>query len=276
MRHGTRTGYTQGCRQECCRRAALQVQAHRTRMLAYGRPTTDLVDAEPVREHVQALREAGVSLDTVADHSGVSTAVLQRLVYGNPANNRPPTQRMRPNNAEAILAVRADLHTLPEYALVDPSGTRRRALSLAWMGHSLSWQAAQCGYRTHEAFTHALRSERVRAGLARRMRVLFEEYWDRPATGPTALWVHRRAERQGAVPPAGWDEEFLDLPEEELEVELARRVALMESADLYRAYEATKEGERSPLIVAAARECLRLRAEDNRRRRAKKSISAAA
>ena len=50
--HGTRANYDAGCRCLRCRAANANYNSTRARATAYGRPTTDLVDAGPARTHV--------------------------------------------------------------------------------------------------------------------------------------------------------------------------------------------------------------------------------
>jgi len=253
--HGTRAGYTYGCRQSCCRAAATADENRRSRLAAYGRPTTNLVDAEPVRQHVLRLKAAGFSVKALAEHTGVGQANIQRLVYGYPSANRKPAKRIRPETAAALLAARADMDSLPGFALIDSAGTRRRAMSLALLGHSLSWQGAQVGYRKEHYLRAVVAGPTVTAAFACKVRGLYDAWWDRPSESPRAVWVRQWAERSGALPPAAWDDDLIDLPEADLQAELSRRVDAMDDAELRRCSSAYKsDGDRTPLISAGARE----------------------
>ena len=63
------------------------------------------VSAEPARQHLAALGQAGVGLKTVARLSGVSHGSLSKIVYGEPGRGRPPSRRIRVETSERILAV---------------------------------------------------------------------------------------------------------------------------------------------------------------------------
>src|SRR5689334_9409464 len=85
-----------GCRCDGCRRDHRAREAHRTRMIAYGR-WRGLVDAEPVRAHVRALMAAGLSRDRISDLAGISEGGMSRLLYGR--DGGPPTVRVLPRTA---------------------------------------------------------------------------------------------------------------------------------------------------------------------------------
>jgi hypothetical protein len=79
--HGTINRYTNGaCRCDDCKAANAKVSRDRYRMIAYGRPPR--VSADPVREHIQLLRDHGLSLDVIHDISGLPLSTIDRIVYG--------------------------------------------------------------------------------------------------------------------------------------------------------------------------------------------------
>lgn len=254
-KHGTSSGYRGGCRCAECREAQRLSLDHYRRQRAYGRPTSNLVNAEPVRQHVREQMSAGLTYRSIARQAGVSQAAVQRLLYGTPRSGYGPSKKMNRDAAEALMSTRASLDTLPEGSLVDPTGTRRRSLSMAMLGHSLTWQAQQIGFgdRHHG---EALRTGRVTAGMARGVRDLFSRVWDKPAPDS---WVTDRVRRwavsQGGLPPLAWDDALIDLPDEELAVEVARQISTWDDAELAEAYRAySRKGDRSPLMVAGSSE----------------------
>ncbi|QVJ03026.1 hypothetical protein KGD82_13405 [Nocardiopsis eucommiae] len=259
-RHGS-TGYTKGCRCQVCRSSRAVHQSHRNRMKAYGRPTTDLVNATPARDHVRALMVAGFSLERIAERSEVPLPTLNRLIYGVPSEQRAPSKRLAPRNATAILSVVATLDTLPGCALYDVAGTRRRSLSLAVAGMPLSWQAEQLGYAVTYYRRRVMGADQVSVDMVRRVRALHDTYWDKPRPeSPMVARTRRWAEAQGGLPSASWDDDLIDLPDAELEAELARRVSRMSEEELRRcssAYKAEGRGPpRSPLLpVSGAAVC---------------------
>lgn len=104
--HGTANGYrVEGCRCSRCRAAhARATQVYRL-ALAEGTHRPD-VDADHVRRHVQQLRAAGLTLKVIAELADVSVGLLTGLLYGKPSQGRPPTPKMRPANADRLLAVK--------------------------------------------------------------------------------------------------------------------------------------------------------------------------
>src|SRR5579859_6976414 len=85
--HGTRACYVcgpgpgsgPGCRCDACRAANRAHARRRARLTAYGQ-WHPFVDAEPVRDHIQALSQAGIGRRRVAALAGISDAALGRLL----------------------------------------------------------------------------------------------------------------------------------------------------------------------------------------------------
>lgn len=254
-RHGTVSCYTGGCRRDECRAAQSAKRDYYRRQQAYGRPTSQLIDAEPVRAHVLQQLEAGVGYHYIAKRSRVSVSVVRRLLYGYPAPNARPMKRIKGTAALSLMAFTVATEELPGHTSVDAAGTRRRALAMARLGYPLSWQARRMGLE-HSQFKKAVWAGRVSARTARLVRALYDELWDRPALASgVATRSSRWAESVGGLLPLQLDDELLDLSDADLEAELARQVDLMDDDELRRCTSAYRnEGERSPLIVAAARE----------------------
>lgn len=266
--HGTRACYVAGCRRPECRAANRAYNNHRNRMAAYGRPTTNLVDATPVREHVQALTAAGMGTRAIAEAAGVSRNTLRALLNGR--GHRPPTRRLHPDTAEAILAVRP---VPAAHALVDAAGTRRRVQALIVLGWSQAKLATRLGMKPTN-FGDLLTSQQVTAATARAVAALYDQLWhvappeDTHRDRIAASRARRYAADRGWLPPMAWDDELLDLPDAELEAELERRARAMEDREVRAAQKAYARGDRSPLIVAATREHYRRKAAQRRQRQA--------
>jgi hypothetical protein len=111
-----------------------RARPQRERQILYAR-WQPYVDAEPAREHVRALADAGIGWKRVAELAGVSTGSVSKLLYGGPAD-RPPSRRIRPQTAAAILAVRPSAQAVAPGALVDSAGTHRRVQALVTGGWS--------------------------------------------------------------------------------------------------------------------------------------------
>jgi hypothetical protein len=72
-----------------------------------------MVDAQPVLEHVIALREAGWTKRDIYEGAGVSRAVVQRLLY-EPYRSK----RVRRENAEKLLSLQPEVVAGLDEALV--------------------------------------------------------------------------------------------------------------------------------------------------------------
>ncbi|GAA2861238.1 hypothetical protein GCM10020220_057940 [Nonomuraea rubra] len=105
--HGDLRRYRYGrCRCAPCRAANAERARQFRRDVAYGRHRPD-VDAAPVREHVNGLRAAGLSVAQIALRAGVQMGVVNALLYGRPHRGEPPSRKLRPVNADKLLAVQA-------------------------------------------------------------------------------------------------------------------------------------------------------------------------
>jgi transcriptional regulator with XRE-family HTH domain len=174
------------------------------------------VDAEAARGHIQALSAAGVGWKRVAELAGVSTGAMSKLLYGGPGG-RPPSQRIRPQTAAAILAVRPSAHAIAPGTLVGGTGTRRRVQALVARGWSQARLAGQLGL-TGSNFAAMMRRDQVTAGTARAVRDMYDRLWNQapPENGQreriAAARARNYAAQRGWVPPLGWDDEVIDDP----------------------------------------------------------------
>lgn len=272
--HGTRARYVAGpdengqpgpCRCDDCRAANTQAMAEwRQRKVRrqWGAEPEPFVDAEPVRAHIQALSAAGVGWKRTAKIAGVHYSVVGNLLYGRPAMGRPPAQRISKANADKLLKVRA-IDALADGALIDGSGTRRRLQALVTVG----WTGAELMRRLGKDptnFPYLVDRKQVLAGTARQVKTLYSELWDQQPPQDTAQRraaadrARRQAAERGWHPPAAWDDDLIDLPDDELIAELDRLVSLMDDAELAACHTARyRHGDRTPLTHAAAREYVR-------------------
>lgn len=218
--HGTRACYVlDRCRCLPCAAAASQAEQDRLRAHAYGRDL--LVDAQPVRDHMQALQDAGMGWKRIARQAGISTGTITKIVYGSPrpdGTRRPPARRVRPETAEAILSVRATLDTLAPSASIDATGTARRIQALAYAGWSIQQIADQAGLG-RQALDRALRGRPVLVRTARAIRDTYDTLWDQapPETSQqertTAERARRSARAAGWAPALAWDGDQIDDPD---------------------------------------------------------------
>lgn len=91
-KHGTRAAYVlDQCRCLPCSKANAAAELHRERQKAYGRYDR-YVDAEPVRQHLTALRQYGIGLKAIGKLAGVSSGSLTKIYYGTYASIEGPNQ----------------------------------------------------------------------------------------------------------------------------------------------------------------------------------------
>lgn len=223
--HGTRNRYVwgpdehdvpgHGCHCTRCTRANRAADNHRTRMLLYG-TWQPYVNAGPAREHVQMLSRAGIGWRRVAALAGVSTGMISQLLYGGPGG-RPPSRRIRPRTAAAILAVQPGVTVLALRALIAAHGTHRRLQALVAIGWSQNQLAIRLGMALRN-FCRLMRSGQVTVVTARAVTVLYDELWDQPAPEAehrekiAASRARNYARARAWAPPAAWDDDEIDDP----------------------------------------------------------------
>lgn len=250
--HGTVSRYKAGCRCPECAEANTEYQREYKRRRRTGRPTTNLVDAAPVRAHVRALMAAGMTRQEIAARAN-ATDPLRHLLYGKPSQGYPPARRINAITARRILAIPVPDGPVASWGRVDGDGPRRRVQALAAIGWPMAWQAEQVGMHPKMLQRFVRGRSRISAVYAARIRDLYDRYWDRGPEPSRYVSVARTvARRNGWLPPMAWDDDLIDLPEPDLEAELQRRVTRMTQAELARCYRAHRAGDQSPLIVAAA------------------------
>lgn len=187
-----------GCRCPGCYAANRAYENRRSRLIAYGR-WQPYVDAEPVRQHVRALMAAGMGWQRISRLAGAPSGAVSKLLYGQ--DGRPPSRRIRPATAAALLAVRPTLEHLAPGARVDPTGTRRRIRALAAIGWSLTEQARKLG-RLVSNYRRVLESPWCTAATAREVAALYERLCMTP--GPSQR-SRVRARSLAWAPPLAWD-----------------------------------------------------------------------
>ncbi len=175
------------------------------------------MDADPAREHLRALSAAGIGWKRAAELAGLSSSAVSKLLYGGPGD-RPPSRRIRPETAAAILGIRPSADLAAPGTLVDSAGTRRRAQALVAIGWPRARIAAEAGMSPSN-FGQTLQREQVCAGTARAVREIYDRLWDTP---PDEGDRHARAgvararnyaAARGWVPPLGWDDDVIDDPD---------------------------------------------------------------
>jgi hypothetical protein len=198
-------GYTiHGCRCATCTSAHTDYQNRRTRLIAYGQ-WQPLVDAQPVREHLERLSTAGIGSRQVSILTGVGITTIRSLRGSGTANAR---RSIRPETADAILAVRATPETLAGGSIVDPTGTCRRIQALVAIGWSISAQARRlrCDAKNYHSI---LTKPSITAATARQVADLYEQMSGTPAPdGLSRKQAIAHARRRGYLPPLAWGDDI--------------------------------------------------------------------
>lgn len=275
--HGTRARYVngpdehdqpgRGCRCDRCREAN-RVQQAATRMrelrCRWGAEPPAFVAAEPVREHVRRLQAAGMGWKRIAAAAGVAQGTMSKLLFGC-----RPSRRVTTATAQRILAVTPD-GLVADGAYVDSAGTRRRLQALVAIGYSLTALGRNLGIAPTNMVA-MMQRPRVTQWHAREVRALYGRLWNQPPTPVTrgqrgaVTRARAMARRNGWPPPAGWDDDLIDLPDDELAAELRQRAESMDDAEVQACHTARyAHGDISPLVIAGAREYGRRRSRASR------------
>lgn len=223
--HGTYACYTlDACRCLPCAAAVTAYENNRRRQNAYGRG--DLVDADPVRAHVNALRAQGMGFKRIAQAAGVSNATMTKLLYGHYAPGpggrdgrgellRGPSKRVTKATARKVLAVGLDL---ADGRVVPADGSIRRVRALVAIGWSQARIASHLGIGRQNFHLGTGRRAQVTKVTADAVAALYDELSMRlpPETNQreriAASRSRRYAKARGWLPPLALDDERLDDP----------------------------------------------------------------
>jgi hypothetical protein len=199
---------------EAVREAAARQARRRRRLIAYGQ-WQPFVDASPVREHVQAIRAAGMSLAGIVKYTGVNSGSLDHLLYGKAPY--PPAVKIRTENAEALLAYWPKLDDYDDGAVIDGTGTRRRIQALAAAGWPSNAIHAHVNHVTHKAIERLRTCDRVTARTARAVRDFYERVAEQTAEAHGVTpWIAGRtrtyARKYSYANAMAWDDDTIDDP----------------------------------------------------------------
>ncbi|WP_344089119.1 hypothetical protein, partial [Luedemannella helvata] len=98
--------------------------------------------AQPVRDHVNALRAAGMSPARISERTGVGVGTLNYLLFGEAGY--PVPAQIRTESANILMAFWPTLDDFADGARIDETATLRRIQALATMG----WLPAEIAKRT--------------------------------------------------------------------------------------------------------------------------------
>jgi AraC-like DNA-binding protein len=208
-RHGTRAAYVKDCcRCPDCTAANTAASRAATRERVYGR-WHPYVDAGPVRDHIAALRTAGIGVERIAQFAGLSVSHVRQLA-GDGRDGLPTTKRVRPTTAARVLSIYVNEASRAPHSRVDATGTRRRLQALIATGWTVELLAAEIDRRP-KALRRSMTSASVTARTAHEVTSLYERLFN--ATPPRATSEQRaaadaaraHAAEQGWLPPLAWD-----------------------------------------------------------------------
>lgn len=194
------------CQRPECRARNAEYSRRRYRQIGYG-TWQPLVDAEPVRQHIAALRDAGHSLPAIQKKARISAATLARLLYDGV---NPRANRIRTDVAARILTLPVTPAPVTPNTTIDATGTRRRIQALVAMGWTYTALAPHLGFHPRR-LTDLARAERVLASTAARIadRYRVVQTWNPAGHGvPAASQTMARniAAREGWHGPLAWDD----------------------------------------------------------------------
>lgn len=208
--HGTRAAYVKDrCRCTDCTAANTAVSRAVTRKRTYGR-WNPYVDASPVREHIAALRAAGIGVERIAQLAGLSVSHIRQLAERG-RGDFPGTQRVRPRTAARVLGIALDDASRAPRSRVEATGTRRRLQALIATGWAPELLAFELGRRP-KSLHRSMTGGSVTARTAHEVANLYERLWN---TGPPRSTDEQRAAAdaarthaavQGWLPPLAWDD----------------------------------------------------------------------
>lgn len=179
--------------------------------------------------HVLELRRKYLlSTVTIGLLAGVDHGIIDHIIYplDTPQVSRPIITRRQ---ERAILSVSFNLEDLshdPDLLRlqISPVGTQRRIKALGRIGWSLGDLGKLLGGVTTQAVGSYLKAERIHVTV--RTAVQVKEVYDRLSLqlGPTPL-AAKHAARRGWPPPWSWDEETIDDPDAEPDLDCIVRPA---------------------------------------------------
>jgi hypothetical protein len=205
--HNTTTCYTDyKCRlPECVRRYnernTARLRAHRAG--AYDQ----LIDVTPTRQHICRLMSVDMSADAIAKAAGVSVHSILDILRPHATRRRGKRQRISPQLAAKILAVRPDARTSGR---VDATGTVRRVQALVALGWPVNHIASRAGLSAENS-SYILRRPRVYASTAKAIADVYEELRRKRPEKNGVIKAHvavakNRAARAKWAPPRYWDQ----------------------------------------------------------------------
>jgi hypothetical protein len=161
-----------------------------------------LVDAQPMRDHVQALLAAGMSFRGIALTAGWKSR--------NSLASSLERDRVTRKTFERVMAINPE-SDMRRFGYVDATGSSRRLQALVAIGWTTREITRRLGGKDHGTVCDitSCNNTTIRRATADAIRAIFDELWDKP--GPSRISAQRAAKR-GWVVPLAWDDESIDDP----------------------------------------------------------------
>ena len=208
--HGTRVAYVKDrCRCTDCTAAntAAGRAVHRAQTFGRWQP---FVDAAPVRQHIRALRTAGIGVEQIAELAGISTSHVRELAAAG-RDGDPRVRRVRPETAHQVLRIRVDQANRAPRSHVAATGTRRRLQALMAVGWPHDELAARLG-RSSAGLRRSMLNDSITAQTAQDVSALYEQLWNLHPPQSTddqraaADAARAFAAERGWLLPLAWDD----------------------------------------------------------------------
>lgn len=186
----------------------------------------------PAREHLQRLRDAGMSWKRIAELSGVNSWTVRNVIHVD-------QDHVRISTARGLLSVPVpgrEVDVAFPGAQIPGLGTQRRLRALVALGYSNQQLAAEIDYPKSQ-FQRLLSGEfDVTAAVARKAEAVFQRLqMQPPPDGYAANRARLRAQRRGWAVPWAWNEDDLDNPMARPHVPIIRAEAWLPEYEKLRA-----------------------------------------
>jgi len=198
--NGNHRRYRRGC--PGCQTRGRAYDRHRRGQMAAG-TWLPAVPAAAARDHVAALRAAGMTVRAIGLASGLATPTLYDLINQRRASLHGCT-------AAAIMAVQPAADPVLPANMVPPTATVRMIRALVADGHSLSSLAARLDRTVHRAWM--LANERMTAVTVETERAVADLYDDLALTPGTGTRARNMARTKGWHPREAWTDDTIGDP----------------------------------------------------------------
>lgn len=186
----------------------------RERLMMYRRQQglAGFVDAKPMQAKIREWVGLGVTMETIAQKSGVSAQMVRWHNAG--VYRGQPLDVCLMETRDAILGARI---TEEDAYLMPVLGSQRRVQALSAIGYGVAWQARKHGVTPARLYHAVAYQKQIEIRFAARIADLYDKYCDRdPAEEgmPQKLITRSKniAVKNGYAPPHCWDPDTIDNP----------------------------------------------------------------